>query len=141
VGLIPGRHQSKKQRAVKAAGKAGKKVTKAKAVQKAPKTAAAVWTGKRSGKIVKGIGAAALALVTLQVLRSKLGGKSDSKGAPANATPFPTTTPTPDPGAPTAAGAAVNGSAPQPDPAAPYAPPVAAKPAEDKPAEPSSEDE
>jgi hypothetical protein len=129
VGLIPGRKQSKKQKAVKAAGKAGKTVVKAKAVQKAPKTAAAVWTGKRSGKIVKGVGAAVLALVTFRVVRSKLGGKSDSTGgAPANATPFPTTTPTPDPGAPGASGAALNGSAPQPDPAAPYAPPLAASP-------------
>jgi hypothetical protein len=122
MGLIPGRKQSKKQRAAKAAGKAGKKVAKAKAVQKAPKTAAAVWTGKRSGKIVKGVGVAIVGFVTFKAIRSKLGHKEEPA---ATATPFPDTTPVPDPGQPTA-GSAINGSAPQPDPAAPYAPPVAA---------------
>jgi hypothetical protein len=49
-----------------------------------------------------------------------MGGKQE---APADPTPFPTTTPVPDPGQPTT-GSAINGSAPQPDPAAPFAPPV-----------------
>jgi hypothetical protein len=121
MGLIPRRKPSKKQRAVRAAGNAGKKVTKAKAVQKAPKTAAAVWAGKRSGKIVKGVAAVIVGVVTLKAIRSRTGGK---KEAPADATPFPTTTPVPDPGQPTT-GSSINGSAPQPDPAAPNAPSVA----------------
>ncbi len=100
--------------------KAGKKVAKTKAVQKAPKTAAAVWAGKRSGKIVKGVAIAIVALITLQAIRSKTGG---DKQAAADAPPFPDATPAPDPGQPTA-GSAINGSAPQPDPAAPFAPPV-----------------
>jgi hypothetical protein len=121
MGLIPGRKQSKKQRATRAAGKAGKKVAKAKAVQKAPKTAAAVWAGKRSGKVVKGVAIAIVALITLKAIRSKAGG--GQKGAAADAPPFPDTTPIPDPGQPSA-GSPINGSAPQPDPAAPFAPPV-----------------
>ena len=122
MGLIPRRKPSKKQRAARAAGKASQKVVKAKAVQKAPKTAAAVWTGRRSGKIVKGAIVAVVGVVTLKAVRAKLGGKKEE---PASAAPFPDTTPVPDPGQP-AAGTPLNGSAPQPDPAAPYAPPVAA---------------
>jgi hypothetical protein len=122
MGLVPRRKPSKKQRAVRTAGNAGKKVAKAKAVQKAPKTAAAVWTGKRSGKIVKGVAVAIVGVVTLRAIRSKMGGQ---KEAPAPATPFPDTPPVPDPGQPTA-GSPINGSAPQPDPAAPFAPPLTA---------------
>jgi uncharacterized membrane protein YebE (DUF533 family) len=135
MSLIPSRSTSKKAQAAKAAskatktaGKAGKKVAKAKAVQKAPKTAAAVWTGKRSGKIVKGVGIAILGAITFKALRSKLkGGASSDTPAP----PTYTSTPTPDPGAPSAA---VNGSAPAagvdettpvPDPGAPQGDPLA----------------
>jgi hypothetical protein len=119
MGLIPGRKPSKKQRATRAAGKAGKKVTKAKAVQKAPKTAAAVWAGKRSGKVIKGVAVVVIGLVTFKAIRSK----AAQKEAPAAGTPFPDTTPVPDPGQ-SATGSAINGSAPQPDPAAPFSPPV-----------------
>lgn len=119
MGLIPRRNQSKKQKAVRAAGNAGKKVAKAKAVQKAPKTAAAVWTGKRSGKIIKGAAVAIVGAVTFKALRARFAKKEE----PTSAASFPDTTPVPDPGQPTA-GSAINGSAPQPDPAAPFTPPV-----------------
>ncbi len=76
MGLIPGRKPSKKQRATRAAGKAGKKVTKAKVVQKAPKTAATVWAGKRSGRIVKGAAVVIVGIITLRVIRSKTSGGS-----------------------------------------------------------------
>lgn len=108
MGLIPTRSKSKKQKAVDAAGKAGKKAgdTVAKA--------------KPSGKVLKGAIVAIVGVVTLQAIRSKM----SKKGAPADATPFPDTTPIPDPGQSTA-GSAINGSAPQPDPAAPFSPPLA----------------
>ena len=121
MGLIPRRKPSKKQRAARAAGKAGKTVVKAKAVQKAPKAAAAVWAGRRSGKIIKGVAVAIVGAITFKAIRSRTGGKHD---APADPSPFPTTTPVPDPGQP-AAGSPINGSAPQPDPGAPFSPPVA----------------
>ncbi len=120
MGLIS-RRQSRKQKAVRAAGKAGKKVTQTKAVQKAPETAAAVWTGKRSGKIVKAVALAVVGFVTLKAIRSRMG---KSQEEPASATPFPDANPVPDPGQP-ATGSAINGSAPQPDPGAAHAPPVA----------------
>lgn len=123
MGLIPGRKPSKKQRATRAAGKAGKKVTKAKVVQKAPKTAATVWAGKRSGRIVKGAAVVIVGIITLRVIRSKTSGGSEEGSA--DATPFPTASPVPDPAQP-ASGSALNGSAPQPDPTAPNAPSVSA---------------
>lgn len=70
--LIPTRKASKKQKAMKAAGKASKKVAKAKAVQKAPKTAAAVWTGRRSGKLLKGAAMAVVGVVTLKAIRRRM---------------------------------------------------------------------
>jgi hypothetical protein len=130
MSLIPSRSTSKKKQAAKATAKASKatakaakKVAKAKAVQKAPKTAVAVWTGKRSGKILKGVGIAILGAITLKAIRGKMQGGSSSNVAPAP--PTFNSTPTPDPGAPAAAvnGSApaggVPGSAPTPDPAAP----------------------
>jgi hypothetical protein len=119
MGLIPKRNTSKKHKAARAASKAGKKVTKAKAVQKAPKTAAAVWAGKRSGKVVKGVAIAIVGIITLKAVRSKLA-KHDEPATPPS---FPDTTPVPDPGQ-SPAGSPINGSAPQPDPAAPFSPPV-----------------
>lgn len=128
MSLIPSRSTSKKKQAAKATAKASKatakaakKVAKAKAVQKAPKTAVAVWTGKRSGKILKGVGIAILGAITLKAIRGKMqGGSSDVAPAP----PTFNSTPTPDPGAPaaingSAPAAGVPGSAPIPDPAAP----------------------
>jgi hypothetical protein len=87
--------------------------------QKAAGAAAAVWAGKRSGKVVRGAAIAIVGLVTLKALRSRMGKHEE----PAAAEPFPDTTPVPDPGQP-AAGSPINGSAPQPDPAAPFSPPV-----------------
>jgi hypothetical protein len=134
MSLIPSRSKSKKakaakvaSKATKTAGKAGKTVVKTKAVQKAPKTAAAVWTGKRSGKIVKGVGIAILGAITFKALRSKRKGGGSASDAPTPPTYTPT--PTPDPGAPTAAvngsapAAGIAGSAPTPDPSAPLGDP------------------
>jgi hypothetical protein len=87
--------------------------------QKAAGAAAAVWAGKRSGKVVRGVAIAIVGIVTLKALRSRMGKHEE----PAAAEPFPDTTPVPDPGQP-AAGSPINGSAPQPDPAAPFSPPV-----------------
>lgn len=127
MSLIPSRSTSKKKQAAKATAKASKatakaakKVAKAKAVQKAPKTAVAVWTGKRSGTILKGVGIAILGAITLKAIRGKMqGGSSDVAPAP----PTFNSAPTPDPGAPAVNGSApaggVPGSAPTPDPAAP----------------------
>ncbi|UGS38793.1 hypothetical protein [Capillimicrobium parvum] len=70
MNVIPKR-KSKKQKALK---KAGKTAAKAKAVQKAPKAAATVWAGKRSGKIVKGAIVAVVGVVTLKAIRSKMKG-------------------------------------------------------------------
>jgi len=88
--------------------------------QKAAGVAAALWAGKRSGRMLMGAAVAILALVTLKAVRSKLAAKQDQPYAPS----FPDTTPVPDPGQATA-GSPINGSAPQPDPAAPFSPPVA----------------
>jgi hypothetical protein len=134
MSLIPSRSTSKKKKAAKATAKASKatakaakKVAKAKAVQKAPKTAAAVWTGKRSGKILKGAGIAILGAITFKAVRGRMKGGDASSDAPVPPTYTPT--PTPDPGAPTATvngsapAAGVPGSAPTPDPSAPLADP------------------
>jgi hypothetical protein len=88
--------------------------------QKAAGAAAAVWAGKRSGKMIKGAAIAIVGLITLKAVRSKMR-KHDE---PADVASFPDTTPVPDPGQP-AAGSPINGSAPQPDPGAPFSPPVA----------------
>ena len=66
MSVIPKR-KSKKQKALK---KAGKTAAKAKAVQKAPKAAATVWTGKRSGKVLKGAVVAVVGIVTLRTIRA-----------------------------------------------------------------------
>jgi len=89
--------------------------------QKAAGVAAGLWAGKRSGRALKGAAVAIVGLLTLKAVRSKLAAKHDQ---PADVPTFPDTTPTPDPGQPTA-GSPINGSAPQPDPAAPFSPPVA----------------
>ncbi|HEY8581674.1 MAG TPA: hypothetical protein VIL49_01965 [Capillimicrobium sp.] len=77
MSLIPSR-QSKKRKAVKAARKAAKTAAKAKAVQKAPKTAAAVWAGKRGGTIVRAVAVIIGAAVALKVVRGALGGGGDA---------------------------------------------------------------
>jgi hypothetical protein len=103
--LVPTR-RSKKQKAIRAAGKVGKKAVKAKAVQKAPKTAVAVWAGRRSGKILRGAVIAVAGVVTLKALRKK---RQGSSGGGSTSPESYRSSPTP----------ASSQQSPKPDPAAP----------------------
>lgn len=92
---------------------------KQKAIKKAPKAAAAVWAGKRSGKVVKGVAIAIVGVVTLRALRKRFSG-GDEPAAPDESY---RTSPTPSSSQQT--GPMTNGAAPAQDDA-PVAPPMEA---------------
>ncbi|MEZ5124180.1 MAG: hypothetical protein R2736_21880 [Solirubrobacterales bacterium] len=80
MSVIPKRKpKSKKARALQKAGKTAGKVT---VVTKAPKAAASAWSGKRSGKVIKGALVAVVGLVTLKAVRSKLKGGAEPAPPP-----------------------------------------------------------
>jgi len=91
---------------------------KQKALKKAPKAAAAVWAGKRSGKVVKGVAIAIVGVVTLRALRKRFSGGDE----PAAADDSYRTSPTP--ASSQQSSPVSNGAAPAQEETAPHAQPA-----------------
>jgi hypothetical protein len=106
--LIPTR-KSRSQRAMRTVGKAGRTALKLRMVQRAPKAAAAVWVGRRSGTILRATSLTILGLAIARAIRDRTSGKAAKSSAGDGGESY-RTTPTPQSSQQT--GAAGTGPAP-----------------------------